>query len=121
MISFKEFWVLLENKQYMYSWMAPNGNIYPNLDDDIHSDTATKLIIAFNLSSNTKRVYDIMYNAGWMRIQYQGSTLYCNNSKMVPNDKQKRSLLRLAEQNRMRSIVFDNEKTERTIWSSEDF
>lgn len=122
MISFKEFWVLLENRQYMYSWMAPNGNIYPNESDEIHADTAKELMVRFNIRREPSvHIYDNMFKAGWMRISYVGDTLYCNNTKMVPNDSQKRNLKRIAEQNRIREIVFDNDTNERTLWRSDDF
>lgn len=120
MISFKEFWVLLENRQYMYGWMAPNGNVYPNQSDELHSDSAAELIVKFNIPRKSSNVYDVMFEAGWMRLEYASGTLFCNNSQYLPNDAQNRALKRLAEQNRMKEIVFDSNRSSKVMWSSED-
>lgn len=122
MISFREYFLLFENRQYMYGWMAPNGNLYPNQGDDVHHDTASQLIVRFNIPRTSSNLYEVMFEAGWMRLESSiEGTLFCNNSKYFPNDAQKRALKRLAEQNRMKEILFDSDRTSKVIWTSEDF
>lgn len=121
MISFRDYYLLTEGRQDMYGWMAPNGRMYPNMGDNIHSDSAEILIQNFNIPKRGFHVYERMYYAGWMRVSYEGNMIYVSNNQMPPNQTQMRILKNLAERFHMREIIFDNESSDRVLWSSEDF
>lgn len=121
MISFKDYFLITESRQEMYGWMAPNGRMFPNTGDDIHSDNAETLIQNFNIPKRGFHVYERMYYAGWMRVGYEANIIYVTNNQTPPNPNQMRFLKNLAERFHMKEIVFDNETNDRVLWSSEDF
>lgn len=129
MISFKEYFLLCEEKEEMYAWMAPNGTVYPvTYPNEVHNDLAKVLASRFNIPPvesseaynwDDSNMYDTMFAAGWMRVTHDINTLFCNNNRSLPNDRQLRSLKKIAEQNRMYSIVFDSGRREKELWNRE--
>lgn len=113
----------------MYAWMAPNGTVYPvTYPNEVHNNQAKVLASRFNIPPvesseaynwDDSNMYDTMFAAGWMRVTHDINTLFCNNNRSLPNDRQLRSLKKIAEQNRMYSIVFDSGRREKELWNRE--
>lgn len=120
MISFKNYFLFTESKQEMYGWMAPNGRIYQNGPAEIHGTSAGRLVDQFNIPKKGFHIYERMYYAGWMRINYESNFIYVTNTVSLPNPTQMKYLKQFANKFNMKEIIFDNDETYRVIWSSED-
>lgn len=120
MITFKEFWELNESRQEMYGWMSPNGRMYLNNPSEIHGTSAERLVKELNIPKKGFHIYERMYYAGWMRVNYEGNFIYVSNSVTPPNPTQMKYLKGFADKFDMKEIIFDNDETYKVLWSKED-
>lgn len=103
------FFVWLENRENLHSWLSPTGKFVPLMGKS-HGDYAQ------SLGSNI----DQMWEKGWARIIYFADKVYAHNEKMPLNFKQKNSLIDAAIENNMNHVVYDSGDNETIIWSELD-
>lgn len=119
MISFKDYYVLSEDRKDMYSWLSPEGQIQ-HVKGSGHGDDARLILKRYG-------VYDVsdyltkLFEMGWFRITYYGDSLYMHNNKVVPNRKQLNVMKDVAIENDMSNIKLDNEDIDRVLWTNEDY
>ena len=107
----------------MTSWLSPQGEFAPVMGSD-HTSEAMKLIDKYPEKTSVKNraeARDLLFKKGWMRITHLNKILFVNNPIMPPNRIQMAELKDLAiERDHIQEIVYDNDETERTIWTKGD-
>jgi hypothetical protein len=97
------------------SWLNSDGTFHPIREYGSHSEWA---------SHHNKKLEEL-FRSGWMRVTFIGDTIYISNDlSVVPNYKQKKSIIDLSiESNeRFKKAIYENGKgKETTLFSSYDF
>lgn len=101
------FKTLLERYDVIYCWLDPNGKVIEFSGS--HQEYANRI---------TKQQYgiEILFRAGWQRVNSYGTSLFSNNSKVRPNRVQLKELKNLAIERGMEDIIWDNDIDAKTIW-----
>ena len=110
----------------LYAWMEPNGNILTNKYGEGHFHAAKRILSQkYNIPVDkimfAGESYQYLYDKGWLRLTYIGSDLFCNNNKIMPNQKQRKELKDLGIENNMNRVLYDNDEDDyKIIWTSGD-
>lgn len=95
-----------------YSWLTPYGTFLPIKYS--HGSDAVKF------TGDVKDPIMTAWQKGYFRITFMGSILIAHNEVMVPNDKQKASLINLAVETDAEKIEYDGGENQSIIWSIHD-
>lgn len=106
-----------EYKDYLISWMSSIGTFLPN-EGMTHVDAAMDLAPT---ASSPEEAREILFNDGYMRINYSNGILYANNPRVMPNPRQIAYLKELPKElDYIDEIVYDNDRSTQTLWSRKD-
>jgi hypothetical protein len=119
MISFKEYYIISENRKDMYSWLSPQAQIVHVVGSG-HPSHAISILNRLGIN-DFENGLDKMFELGWFRITHYDDSLYMHNNKSMPNNKQLNAMKNVAIENHMENIILDNEVEDRIIWSNKDW
>lgn len=106
-----------ELESYLISWLSTLGEFIPT-EGMTHVDFAKELEPKANSPEEAR---EILFNKGYMRINFSNGILYANNPRMMPNQRQIEYLKELPlELDYIKEIVYDNDRTTKTLWSRND-
>jgi len=119
MFSFKEYYIISENRKDMYSWLSPQAKII-HVAGSGHGSDAISILNRLGIYEFESSL-DKMFELGWFRITYYDDSLYMHNNKVMPNNKQLNAMKNVAIENHMKNIKLDNEDEYRILWSNQDW
>jgi hypothetical protein len=106
-----------EYEEYLVSWLSSMGEFIPT-EGMTHLDFAKELEPK---ASSPEEARDILFNKGYMRVNFSNGILYANNPHVMPNRRQIEYLKELPlELDYINEIVYDNDRSAKTLWSRQD-
>lgn len=115
-----------QNKHMFYSWLSPNGDVYPIPSNQSHGDWADNFLKSKGLDTNKIKKYesilDIMFKKGWCRITKYGDTVYCHKTGIPPTERSLKNIIDACVENNIQFIKLDNETDiDKILWANEQY